>query len=382
MKQVTQSEIAKAAKVSRSTVAMVLSENPQARISEMTRRRVLDAAKRLGYRPNFFAQTMRTGHTRTIGVMAFGGGAQLSYRKLTTAIQGVKKAGFRAMLQHVVVVGDRLNSCIDEVNQLLDSRVEGVLLVNAPVWFAECGFKELLASGIPVVSQGGCNLFGIPKYLSDKEKGFYLLTRHLLDQGYRRLELMIGWSSEPDKLQWEWHYNGACAGFNRAVREAGLSEKDASIFCLGRAKGGSDADYERGYAGMLKMIKRGNLPEVVLCSNDSVAIGALAACGEAGLSVPDDLAITGFEDEVQSAYGLVPLTTFAYPVQELIGLAVAHLIELIEEGKPMRDSLTTCCGHLVVRKSTAMKECRALPGNHLSIKSFSGGITAERTIKH
>lgn len=353
MKQVTQTEIAKEAKVSRSTVAMVLSENPQARIPVPTRRRVLAAAKRLGYRPNYYAQTMRTGRSGTIGVMSFGGGAQLSQQKLTTAIKQVKEAGYRTLLQHVVFTDSKSSNCIDEVFQLLDARVEGVLLVNAPVWFEDCGFRELLASGIPVVSLGGCNLSGIPKYLSDKEQGFYGLTQHLLAQGYRRLKLMISWSADPEKRQWEWHYKGACAGFARAVGEAGISEADASVFCLGRALDGPEGDYKRGREGMQRMASEHDLPEVVMCSNDAMAMGALTTCGELGLSVPGDIAITGFENELQSAFGLVPLTTFAYPVRELTELAVTHLIKLVAGDEAMKDSLTTRCGELVVRRSTA-----------------------------
>ncbi len=308
---------------------------------------------------------MRTGRTGMIAVVNFGGLHQLSAQKMMTAMRLVEKAGYRALTYTVAWFDQRANGCDEAVNMILDARVEGVLLVNTPPWFAEMGFAKLQASGVPLVSLGGANLNGIPRYLSDKEEGFYQLTRHVLGLGYRRIALQVSYSTPRELREWEWHSIGARNGFRRACKEASLRDSEYEVIAVDCRKdllhsGQAGDPYRWGYTTMMDILKRSSPPEVVMCSNDTCALGGLRACAEAGVSVPEGIAVTGFENELQGTYGLLPLTSFTHPIDELTHLAVNRLTELIRTGDRGGDQLKVVCGKLVVRQSC---------GSHLRIKN-------------
>lgn len=198
--------------------------------------------------------------------------------------------------------------------------------------------------------------------MSDKEHGFHLLTKHLLESGYRRLTLMIGQDSTLRKGELSWHGANAQAGFKRAIaefREGDSVYSDVFIvrYNLGASKTAKEKPFDNdpyapGYYGMKEILRRPVLPEVVLCSNDSWAMGAMKACSEADVRVPKDLAITGFEDDPQGHYGLLPLTTFSHPSEKIVDHGIGVLIEAIRNSTPTPDEFHVFAGDLIVRQST------------------------------
>lgn len=358
MARITQTEIARHLGISRSAVASVLSNSASSRISPELRERILGAVEELGYIPNRFAQIMSKGRSGMIGVINFGGYEQLPHVKVEQAVCRILQEGYQPVVDNALWFADHGHAVCSRMIQM---QVEGVVLVHPPPAFTTAYLQMLLDAKIPVVGLG-CGLPGITRYLSDKEKGFYLLATHLLHAGYRRLTLMVGRDSTARKKQLSWHSTNARAGFLRAISEFSdggeIIHSDVKVVHHEIIPPKADAErtaegttYAPGYQGMRTLLQRPVLPEVVLCSNDSWAMGALAACADADVRVPEELAITGFENDPISRYGSLPLTTVAHPVKAIVDRGLGVLLEAIRNGTPTPDILNVLPGKLVVRKS-------------------------------
>lgn len=347
----TQAQIAAALQVSRSTVAAVLSNSPSARISREVAARVVQKASEMGYRPNRYSKIMRKGRSGIIGVIKFGGLQQMPTQKLMYAVRAIAEAGYEPVVHDCFWFADRGGSACEK---MIDLRVEGVLLIHPNLFFTGKHLDILLKVGIPVVSMGGDHLQGIPRILSDKEKGFYELTRHLLGLGHRRLTLLLGKDSSDRKRTLSWHYNKAKAGFKKAIHEQPGANGSIHVvhYTLRAPQESADPTlYETGAQAMREILSQGTLPEAVLCSNDNWALGALTVCAEADIRVPDELAITGFENEPAGSVGLLPLTTVAHPVREIAQRAVDRLMGAVRERNDLEPTLDMIPGQLMVRRS-------------------------------
>lgn len=357
MARITQTEIARHLGISRSAVASVLSNSTSSRISPELRERILGAAQELGYVPNRFAQIMSKGRSGMIGVINFGGYEQLPHVKVEQAVCRILKEGYEPVVDNALWFADHGRAVCSRMIQM---QVEGVALVHPPPAFTSAHLQTLLDAKIPVVGLG-CGLPGITRYLSDKERGFHLLTTHLLNAGYRRLTLMVGRDSTVRKNQLSWHSANARSGFQGAISDfQGEGEIHGDVEVVHHEiippkadveQSAERATYTPGYHGMRAILQRPVLPEVVLCSNDSWAMGALAACADADVRVPEELAITGFENDPISRYGLLPLTTVAHPVSAIVDHGLGVLMEAIHSGMPTPDILNVLPGELVIRKS-------------------------------
>ena len=179
---------------------------------------------------------------------------------------------------------------------------------------------------------------------TDNVAGGYLATRHLLDLGHRR----IGYIGGPPHLS---PVPDRSAGYCRALQEAGLPIDERLIVA------GSFRDVG-GYSGAQALLTLPAAPTAIFAGNDLMAIGALAAARDAGIAVPDDLSIVGFDDIHLAGYINPPLTTVAQPKYEL-GVIAAELLlaRLAEPDLPPQRRLLQA--QLVVRQSTAA--CRTVP---------------------
>ncbi len=344
MAQVTQAQIAAELNISRSTVAAVLSRQPTAQISKELSKKILVTAKRMGYRPNRYAQTIRKGTSGLIGVINFGGLQQMPIQKLIHSVEAITRGGFEPFVQDVFWFTELDDSACEKMISL---RVEGVLLMHPHLQFIQKYLDALLNADIPVVSMGGEHLQGIPRFMSDKEGGFYTLTKHLISLGHKTLTLLLGKESPSS-----WHSAKSQLGFERAIHEhKGVKGQVEFSTYSSSLETKPLSPYQPGYEAMKKLLQKPQLPQAVLCSNDNWALGALTACGEAEIQVPQQLAITGFENEPFAEAGLLPLTTVAHPVKEIAHNAANLLIDLIRRKTMPQSSITIIPGSLIVRRS-------------------------------
>lgn len=347
--RVTQLAIAKEANVSRSTVAAILCNLPTARVSPEVRQRVVDAAARLGYRPNRYAQVMRKGKSGVIGIVDLGGFCQLSQRKVRAVAREILQQDYELHIQEPLwfsgVGGDEGQMV---TQRLLDMHVEGVVLSHPSLLFSQEYLEQFLAAGIPVVALGGRHLQGIPCFYSDREAGYYTMVRHLLGLGYRHIAIM-GNNSPFIK-----------AGAQRAVLEHGsksvrLEYIEHELVESGSPKTYIEKNHELGRTAMEVVLRWKKRPEAVVFGNDEQANGALTACAEHGVRVPKDIAITGFDDSFSSAYGPIPLTTVSQPIEALAQRAADCLLKMIRSGQSPKAQEVKLMGQLVVRRSCGAK---------------------------
>lgn len=327
---VTEQDVAEAAGVSRRSVSMTLSENPRyaGKLRPETRRRILDAVERLGYRPNRAAQLMRGQKSGMIGLITTASLLQVHLERLHAVTLAVQESGYGLLSSELLWTPDSVSRAADS---LLDARVEGILLMSVTHPTCQTQVKRFLTAGIPVVSLGGSLQPGVPWVGSDNRRGMRNMTRRLISQGYRRLAHLTTVAEEDGHRQRKFaSLSNRTKGFQDAIAAAGL---EATVL----TEPIKTLDWDRYAAGRItvhRLLKSGTLPEALLCANDELALGVLAGCAEAGLRVPGDLAVTGFDDTYAGRNAWPPLTSVAQPSGESGRQAVDWLLQMIRDGIP------------------------------------------------
>ena len=309
-------DVARVAGVSVTTVSHVLNETPNTRTSESTRARVRDAAKELGYSPNRLARGLRT---RTSGMIGL-----LTEEIATTPhagriILGAQEAASRHNLT-LAIVNSHLNAgaAASRANAraLVDRQVDGI--ISATVYQQEVQVPKDLRS-VPAVLIGAVDQQGlVPAVLPDERTGIGAAVDLLVSSGHTRIAFADAAEDVPAT-------RGRLLGYRDAMRAHGL---DAGMKAVGEGQA------RGGYAAALELLSRPDRPTAIVCYNDRMAWGAYRAAAELGLRIPDDVSITGFDDQPPIPESLFPqLTTVALPHYEMGSWAVETLLRLIE-GSP------------------------------------------------
>ncbi|MEO6846699.1 MAG: LacI family DNA-binding transcriptional regulator [Chthoniobacterales bacterium] len=343
----TQQAIAEMVGLSQVTVSDILKGSVKKKYSKATRRRVIEAAASLNYRPNRAAQTIRKGKSGLIGFIHTSTFMQVAVERASYASQAIQKNGYQLMNSEMV--------CCDEVNlgkvcdTLLDARVEGIIFAANLPQYAQPYLERIQAAGIPIVTLSGNRIYGAPKIGLDLKESSRRLTRHLIGLGYRRLTMVMP-ESRPESIH---GFSERIQAFEEVVAEADLSEAEVVYQPISsKADSLKDSLFEPGRVATLQLLSRSKRPEAILCSNDYWAMGALRACAEKKVCVPQEIAITGFDDTDVGEYAPVSLTTIAQPTEKLAQKAVALLTSIIRGEKPrISDEVFTLPGRLVVRES-------------------------------
>ena len=301
-------DVAKLAGVSVSTASVAL--NGRGPVSEATRQRVKEAALALRYRPNAVARSLVTRRTRSIGLVL----ADLTdpyFHGVAKGIEAVASAS-----GYTVLLADTDRSPAKEersLETLLCRQVDGLILAGSA---GENGgsLSWLKTSQVPVVTVGRYSE-AFPAVSADNTGAGRLVAEHLVREGYRR----IGFIGGPPGLRVSVE---RCQGFCTALREAGFEP-------LCSAPG--DFTPAGGYQAAKALLANGaERPEAIVAANDQMAIGVLKAVKEAGLQVPDDVAVAGIGDVATAVYTDPPLTTVALPLREMGERAARMLLRLIE----------------------------------------------------
>jgi DNA-binding LacI/PurR family transcriptional regulator len=362
-----QRQIADLAGVSRSTVAWALSPQRRHRLRPETLQRVEQAIQQLGYRPHRYAQVMRRGKSGVIGMLRFAGSSPMRAELEHHALQQIRECGFKPMvLRSMLAPADVSATC----EELLDAQIEGPNFSET-----QDVVGRFQRAGIPLVILSGSEVPHITHVRSDMKQGMSDLTRHLIRLGHTRLMLLLKWV-DPQAYRYDWWRNyDKLAGFISAIREAGGSVRDRSgrLAELTRlnpemtpVSGSSELfgevefetgewnwfdPFREGMRATERVLRNGSRPSVLLCTNDDWAIGAMAACTRAGVRVPQDMAITGFDNFPVGEYLSVPLTTIAQPNQAKARTAVRMLSATIEGKSSSAPRVIKLPTQLVVRES-------------------------------
>lgn len=351
-KPVTLDDIALHLGLSQRTVSQALNgrEESTAKVGEKTRERIVQAAKQLGYRPNRMARALRTGRGGMLGVLTTHGLQHYSAVRLHMAIEEISRTRYAP---YVTYASSYQQNADEVLHSLLDAPVDGVLMLDPPAWFDQTAVDQLRAAGLPVIAIGSEKLKGVGRYWDNRATGFEKMVFHLVEQQCRSLCFLT-----LTPRQRGTSVKNLLKSYRRAVRklQAQGQEVTASVHCLGTPDGPSAPDlhvlHRAGYLAMREVIASGTVPDAVLCQADVWAQGAIRACQEAGLRVPHDLAVTGFDNEPSSSAGWLPLTSMSHGITEAVRRAVEELCAIMEGQLPQREHSTLVEGRLVVRRSS------------------------------
>jgi LacI family transcriptional regulator len=335
-------DVAREAGVSISTVSHALSGNRP--VSPEVRRRVASVARQLRYRPSHLAQAMVTGRSRTLGLIV----PDIANPFFPEVARGAEDAA--AQRGYGVFLADTELSPAEEqhyVDVFRDKGVDGlVYLAGTPVLGS--ALAQSAASGTPLVlvdeelpvDGPRCGFVGV-----DNHTGGRLAARHLLDLGHELIGVVAGPANLPTAI-------ARLAGFRAELDAAGI--QPVHTVTAGAYR------YEDGRAALPSVTRRDRSPSAVFCANDLLAFGVVAAAQEAGMRVPADLSVVGFDDIFFSRLASPGLTTIAQPMRRIGSEAADLLIDLIDGRRSERRRILPV--HLVERAST-----RPAGGSHVHV---------------
>lgn len=336
-KRPSMKDVAKLAGVSRTTVSFVINKVPDANIPPETQERVWTAVNELGYRPNQLAQGLRAQRTHTIGF--------ISDEVATTPYAGFMIQGAQDLAwQHgniILLVNTGRNEKMKaaSVNIMLDRQVDGI--IYATMYHREAHPPDEVKRVPTVLLDCFVANRSLPSVVPDEVTGGREATLHLLQKGHRRIGLILDQVNIPAK-------RGRFQGYKEALASFQISF-DENLVKFGNSMP------DGGYDATMQLMQQPNKPTAIFCYNDRTAMGTYDALRKLGLSVPNDVAVVGFDNQELIAANLYPpLTTMKLPHYEMGQWAVKHLLELIENpqeaNRQIAQHMLTC--PLIERAST------------------------------
>jgi LacI family transcriptional regulator, galactose operon repressor len=327
----TLADIARALGVSKMTVSRAINNHPE--ISPETRARILEAAQRMNYRPNQFARALTTNRSYLLGVIV----PDLMHSYFAEICRGVEAIAKPLGYQNLICSTDEdVANEASEVEALLP-RTDGLILASSASLEESKFYKRLTRERAKIVLIDR-QLEGIkcPSVTTDDVKVGSLATEHLLSLGHRRVGHLKGTVASTAALRFA-GYQEALAKHHVAfdselVRECGFTEAD-------------------GYRAMKEWIRNGDVPSAIFAANDPAAIGAMSAIAEAGLKIPENIAIVGGGNIHYGDMLRVPLTTVAWSTAEMGQAAARLVIDLVEGKRGTKEQHVIVEPELVVRAS-------------------------------
>ncbi len=350
---ITLAEIAKITGFSIPTVSRVLS-NSNYPVNSDTRQQIMDVAESMGYKPNISARSLRTDRTHTIGIIVDD--------ILSPFVPPIVR-GIQDHLKDFDYLGLIINTDFDPdlekdaISTLINRPVDGIIFVES----LHSTTSEVLAQlDKPYVFVH--RLFGSSvanSIVPDDCYGAGLAVNHLVELGHRRIAYINGpegWHSAMRRL----------AGYQEALIARGL-EFDPELTQPG------DWEFEGGYKATQNLLDVNNRPTAIFAANDLMALGAIYAIQDAGLTVPEDIAVVGYDNREITRIFRPKITTVSLPVYEMGKTAAELIIKQLKEGLENNDEIKIK-GQLFVRQSCGADETQ------MTVDELDAGTTSRRIV--
>ncbi|MCK4470542.1 MAG: LacI family DNA-binding transcriptional regulator, partial [Anaerolineae bacterium] len=300
-----------------------------------TKARIQRLAHEMGYTPNAIARSLVTRHTRTVGIVV----TTITDPFIAEVVQGIEDTAQQN--DYSVILASSASEPERElaaVEMLRAKRVDSVIVTSSRV--GALYLEHLERFGVPVVlvnnhnEQSGRYTFSVSV---DNQHGGHLATTHLIQRGHRNIGYVSGPADHSDDAE-------RLAGYRQALDESGITFDPALVVHgNGRLDGGERA--------LRTLARLAELPTAVFCYNDMTAIGLISAARQAGLSVPEDLAVVGFDDIPLAAHVYPSLTTVAQPQRDMGRQAMNMALALMTA-----DDSTTSFSDVVVKGKLVVRE--------------------------
>jgi LacI family transcriptional regulator len=347
---ITIRDVAKEAGFSSTTVSIVLNNAPLARyIPAATKKRIEKAAKKLGYRPNLFARSLRSKRSHTVGVMVF----DMTDPYCTLVLRGIENSLYQSSYLPILTDVHNERSRFERyLEMLLDRRVEA-LIVLANWLFVEVDvLADLERSSIPTIMIGReLQTDTVSSVVVDNEVGAYAAVEHLYLLGHRKIAFIRGPKTLADSAP-RWR------GIRSFAKSCGLELDPRLVLDLPESRD-PISSFEAGYKLTEDLIKSKRPFTGLVAFDDMTAFGAIRALAKAGLRVPEHCSVIGFDDVAASSLYNPPLTTIRQPMQDMGAMAATLVVEGINAVLEKREVSAVhrkMAPELAVREST-----RSLP---------------------
>jgi LacI family transcriptional regulator len=329
--QVTITDIAKRAGVSKTTVSRVLNNKPD--VDEATRQKILAIIQETGYTPKLAAVGLATGRTNLIGLLVPSLSRPYSLEVIRGVAEGIEENEYELVLYTTSLVEKNQ----ERFTQALGQNLTDGLVILLPRDDGTTHLDQLRSSHFPVVlvDHKGVSS-GLPTVTASNRQGAFEATKYLIGLGHRRIGFITGlldFGASRDRLE----------GYQVALADAGIA------FLPDLVKEG-DFSEPSGYARMEGWLNSPNPPSAVFASNDEMALGVLAAIRARGWTSPSDISVIGFDDIPAVSYTTPPLTTVKQPLRTMGRKAVEMLICQIM-GQTLESTEVEVPTELIVRGS-------------------------------
>lgn len=329
----TLKEIAKITGVNKSTVSRAL--NSKVGVSEEKRSEILKIANDLGYIPDESAKVLSGKNAKTIGIILSEIDCNYYASVVGTIEMKLKERGYSLLIGQS---GFKYENELHYLRLFIQKKVDGIIfdLYNTDSFIQN--FDEIKKSiNVPIVFiETSLNMPAYDVIEIDGRYGMSLAVEHLVKCGFTRIGLVSEFLSSRLHI----------AGFEDMMKKAGLPVDRNMI------KTGKERLELGGYLRMNELIAQGSLPDAVVISYDTMALGALKALNEHGIRVPEDISLISFDNIRESSYFSVPLTTVAPPVIDMSEMAVRILLDRIEKSGVSFSQHISLKPNLMVRNST------------------------------
>lgn len=340
-RRVTMTDIAQAAGCSQATVSFVLNRTPGIKISAQTQERVIEAARTLGYAaPNFAHVESPPARPRVDGVIGFVVDQLATSPEAVVAIEGARQASWNA--GNIILVAQTLFDPVmgeRTVQALVEQGISA--LIYMAIFTREIEAPRYLYDlDIPVILLNCYTAdHAFPAVIPSEIAGGQGSTRHLIELGHRRIACITG---EP----WMQAAQDRLKGYRRALATADIPFQPELVI-------EGDWSASAGYAATMKLLQLKERPTAIFCQNDRTAIGCYEALKEAGLSIPEDISVVGYDDEEISRHLHPQLTTSILP-HRAMGQWCIEQIDQWTDSKGKRHPITKLECPLVERNSSAV----------------------------
>ena len=345
-RQATLSDIAETVGVTPMTVSRVINSNGY--VSDKTREKVLKAVKEMNYRRNGLARNLKRQSTETVGLVL----GDISNPYSTELARAVRETLLNNGFNLFICISEHsAKEDIVAFESLANHSVDGIIVATRSNEGGDKYLRGIVESSIPVVVIGRDFQHEDVDFVSpDNLRGGFEATQHLIDLGHERIGFIganISAGSSLKRLQ----------GYLKALKQHNIEIDERLI--TGRYENDTQvpgySTEEIGFEGMKRLLSLPNPPTAVFARNDFTAMGAMSAIKEAGLSIPEDIAIVGFDDISLAVRTSPPLTTVRQPMRLEGEIAAEMLLERIvgKEKFSRRERILNC--ELIVRESTGLK---------------------------
>lgn len=326
----TMLDVAERAGVSYQTVSRLINNHPY--VSEDARQKVQEAIDSLGYRPSKAATKLRSKLSKTIAIILYGSWFHEPVQVALNVEMAAKTSGFDVILVNVTETKQQVTEALQHVK---DWSVDGVVMI-IPAYGLSAGEIKAICEDIPVVHIDSQPSPALPSVILDDHYGTQQIIEHLIELGHTRFCEISG------PLNW---YSGQAR--HQACGEIlQLHGLEPALHIE------SNWSTPGGYQATRRLLEQGHTFSAVIAANDSMALGAYRALHQAGLVVPEDVSVVGFDDILEAAYFTPPLTTVRHNYIQLGAQGFEYLLQLMDDPETLIEQ-NVITPKLILRESTA-----------------------------